>query len=310
VLFSCGFEQPPISDFIESYYGRNPSLLSPAAYELVRCTNCTIVYQRYVGDERLLKDIYGSWTNHRNRSFEEKYYNDDIKYFLESRDGHELLLVAAFLGVNLGNMVTLDYGTGWGGWARVAAKLGCQSYAFDISEPRVEFVRSKGITILSAEEILEHRFHFINTEQVLEHVTDPGTVVSELSNALLPGGVIKISVPSAENLDGLLTSLRCRTWNGNADSIMPAHPLEHVNGFTKRSLEFLARLNLLETVTPSWRQRYAFLSHPGAVNLRRPRKMLKELARPIYQYVNQRNLYVWLRKPCTSEHRGKPLIGL
>ena len=70
---------------------------------------------------------------------------------------------------------------------------------------------------------------------------------------------------------------------------MPLQPLEHVNCFT---LEGLRRLTGMTEVRPSYRQRYAFL--PG-VSPRYPRKAVKELVRPFYQWRNPDNLYAWFQ---------------
>jgi hypothetical protein len=49
-------------------------------------------------------------------------------------------------------------------------------------------------------------------------------------------------------------------------------------------------------VRPSLLQSFAFVRRTGALSAFRPSKALKELVRPIYQWRNPSNLYVWMRK--------------
>jgi SAM-dependent methyltransferase len=178
---------------------------------------------------------------------------------------------------------------GWASWARNAKDLGCRSYGFDLSPERNAFAESHGIETAADGET----FHFINTEQVFEHVIDPAALARELGGRLRPGGILKISVPSSR---GLLDTFR-RLSEGQAtvgrDEIMPLQPLEHVNCFSPKGIELLGAEIGLRPVVPSLPTRFAFL--PG-VSVRHPRKALKELVRPFYQWRNPSNLYVWLRK--------------
>jgi predicted SAM-dependent methyltransferase len=82
-------------------------------------------------------------------------------------------------------------------------------------------------------------FDFINTDQVFEHLTHPLQIGEQLVDLLQPGGVLKIFVPDA---DSTLRQIRAGKWRPSKDAL---HPLEHVNGFNRRSLErFAGRLGL------------------------------------------------------------------
>lgn len=296
-VYSNPFNAPPISDVIRSHYGVDPDCLSRAPYKLVRCGCCSLIYQDWVGDDELLSELYERWIADHADPDTDPGFVDNIRYPAQSRDGHELMAAAAYLQRPTNELVTLDFGMGWGLWARIARALGCDSYGFDLSRECMRYASERGVKVLAEDRIGNERFHFINTEQVMEHVTEPLEVARELAGALLPGGILKVSVPSGDGVQAIIERLKGGTVEGLRDEVMPVFPLEHVNCYTSRSLDVLASNLGLEIVRPSLFQRYSFIGRHDTLSLRRPREALKELARPVYQYRNARNLYVWMRKP-------------
>lgn len=295
-LYRSRFDEGAIGVLIRTHYGIDPAVLSAAPYELVRCLGCTLAYQKWVGDEALLAELYGAWINEMNLPENDPQYQLEVAHPLESRDGHEILAAASLLGLRPAEMSTMDYGMGWAMWARIAKQLGCQSYGTELSPSRVEFAREHGVIPVADDALGAMRFHFINTEQVMEHLLDVKGVAERLARALVPGGILKVSVPSGERVDRIVASLASGHCRGTADELMPIHPLEHINSFTRIAIEKLGSACGLDVVRLSPRDSYAFLRRRGSVSLRRPKKALKELARPFFQVRNPRNLYVWLRK--------------
>jgi SAM-dependent methyltransferase len=288
-LYRCRFDEPPVSTFLATYYRRSFPL--PAGeYRADQCVECGTIYQAEVADDALIAKMYGEWIGQSSSPGDNPAYSFDVGHPKLSRDGHEIVAAAAFVGVPLRQFVTLDYGMGWASWTRNAAGLGCKSYGFDISPARCEFAAKHGISV-----VLDGvSFHFINTEQVFEHVTEPATLFADLAARLMPGGVLKISVPSNRGLTATFDRLIGGQPAVTRDEIMPLQPLEHVNCFTLRGLELMASRHGLKAAAPTYLQRFAFL--PG-VSPRYPRTALKELVRPFYQWRNPANHYVWLRKP-------------
>jgi 2-polyprenyl-3-methyl-5-hydroxy-6-metoxy-1,4-benzoquinol methylase len=295
-VYASSFTEGPVSAFVSAYYGIDPSLLEQAPYELQRCRTCRLVFQHYVGGPRLLSDLYTHWVEEPEDPETVPGYREEIGNILHSRDAHEIMSAAAFLRFPLQRLKTLDYGMGWALWARIAARLGCDSYGSDLSSPRMEFARRLGIKTVTDDEILQLKFHFVNAEQVFEHVPEPLALLRKLGTALEPGGVVKISVPSGEHVDAQIRTLNSGRCKRGFKSMAAVEPLEHVNCFTRRSIEVMAARAGMEIVRPSIFQSYAFLRHRGTLGLARPRKSVKELVRPWYQYRNPANIYVWLRK--------------
>jgi 2-polyprenyl-3-methyl-5-hydroxy-6-metoxy-1,4-benzoquinol methylase len=294
--FRIPFDKGAIGRFLRDYYAVDPRLLRAAPYELMRCPDCTLIFQRFAGDDALLDELYGKWINHSYVPELDQQYRAEVSAPLRSRDGHEILIAADVLSIRPEGMTVLDFGMGWGMWARIAKQFGCDVYGREIAADRVEYAVRHGVRPIKIDELGKPMFHFINTEQVMEHVRDLAATASQLAQSLRPNGILKISVPNAEGalrIAGDLRSERCR---GTIEELMPVHPLEHVNSFTRQALSKLAERLGLKVIRPGIAQRYAFLKRRGSILLTEPAKALKELVRPIYQYHNRSNLYVWMQK--------------
>ena len=292
------FDAPPLAQLIRDHYSIDPGILSAGEYRLDQCRDCGTFFQVDVGDSALLSILYSRWVPDQEEP-EKRYpgYVQDVQRPLLSRDGHELMAASSWLGVPLRELVTLDYGMGWGLWARIAARLGCRSHGTDLAEARMDFARRHGVVALTDEEIERERFHFINTDQLLEHVPDPRELVARLAAALRPGGILKVSVPSQLGVEQLIGRLAEGQDRVSHAEIMPVMPLEHLNCFTPQGLLALGSAAGLECVKPGPFHLYAFLRHRGTLDPSRPVQAARELIRPWYQYWNPANLYIWLRKP-------------
>lgn len=100
-------------------------------------------------------------------------------------------------GLESGKTLT-DYGCGSGHFVRYAREHGVQAEGYDpYSE---EFGDAS---------VLDRRYDFVTTQDVLEHVDDPRALLDDLKNYVAPGGRMAIGTP-------------------NADAIDPHHPLDQV----------------------------------------------------------------------------------
>lgn len=286
-MYRCAFSDPPISEFINDYYKEDLSV--PGEYRIECCRACGTMFQAEVGESALLSQLYSDWIK-AHEPEDDAGFMFDVSHPRLSRDGHEILTAASFLNLALADMATLDYGAGWAGWARVAKSLGSQSHSFDLAPTRQAMAESHGILPDNGS------YHFINTEQVLEHVTDPEAVVGQLADKLRPGGILKVSVPSNRGVADTLRRLNDGQVTVTHDEIMPVLPLEHVNCFTREGLLALGKRFGLKEARPAYWHRFAFLRARGTIDVRHPKRAAKELVRPLWQWRNPANLYVWLRK--------------
>ncbi len=198
-IFSNAFSEGGLGTFIRHYYNIDPTILASAPYELQQCPECKLVFQHFIGDSDLMRDLYTKWCWQPDDPFAAyPGYVEHLNQAALSPIGHELMAVSSFLETPITCLKVLDYGMGWALWIRVAAKLGCDAHGLELSQPQVEHARANGIKILTDTEMGGRNFHFINTEQVLEHVPNPAQLLRSFSESLAPGGILKVSVSSGE----------------------------------------------------------------------------------------------------------------
>lgn len=282
-----------IGPVIHRYYAVDPAQLAGGRYVVVECCECAVIYQAQVGDEGLLTTIYDDWLNAVQDTDDQAGLDWLAAHPRNSRDGHEAMTAAALLKRPVEGMKTLDFGMGKGLWAGIAHRLRCESYGFDLSETRMKEARAKGIGAIAFGDIAGQDFDFINTEQVMEHVTDIRSVMEVLSKGLRKGGILKISVPAQGNIRDSLAKVAAGVVV-DPRAIIPALPLEHVNTFSARGVEQLGRRFGLVKVRPGFLQRAWFIRDPRNWLSTRPKNTLKEFVRPFVRYENDRNLTIWL----------------
>ena len=133
----------------------------------------------------------------------------------------------------------LDYGSGFGRWARAASQVGFDVAAYEPSRERGEEDSETEFTIVhDLIDLKGHFFDIINLEQVLEHVSEPVTILNNLHGFCKSNTVLRISVPNI---------LRCpegselwKNWPYDGLRVHTMAPFEHLHGFTPQSLMKIA----------------------------------------------------------------------
>lgn len=140
---------------------------------------------------------------------------------------------------NLSAPKLLDYGSGFGRWARAASNVGFDVTAYEPSYERGSEDRYVEFTLVhDATNLEDQLYDVINLEQVLEHVPDPLGLLKELRMYCKPNTILRISVPNI---------LRCpegrhiwKDWPYDGCRVHTMAPFEHLQGFTPLSLKKLA----------------------------------------------------------------------
>ncbi|MFH0811083.1 MAG: class I SAM-dependent methyltransferase [Pseudomonadota bacterium] len=273
-IYERGFLDPPIFDFLESFYAPPSRIeyehLRGGAFILDECLDCGTVYQREILNDVLMTRLYEQWINPR----QSLAGHNDLARFLSYAE--EILMLLMYFGGEPHDLSFFDFGMGWGKWCRMAQAFGCGTFGTDISETRLEYARSQGIRTIEWDDIPHHRFDFINTEQVLEHVADPLALLLHLKQALNPEGLLKISVPDGA---GIKRKLRRADWSapkGSPHSLNAVSPLEHINCFHRGSLLRLAERAGLEAVSMPLGVQYA-----AAMGWKPFRRICRNFIRPL-----------------------------
>jgi 2-polyprenyl-3-methyl-5-hydroxy-6-metoxy-1,4-benzoquinol methylase len=295
-LYRCNFAEGPIGEFVRTYYHQDPERLAEWDYWLDLCGKCGLIYQRFIGTEEFLAELYGEWINQRDPA-QSPIYRRDVGRPRSSRDAHEIYMAAAFLGKKPSELATFDFGMGWGLWARMALALGCRSYGHDLSPQCREHAARHGVAVVDPDDLGDLRFDFINTDQVLEHVANPGEVLHKLAARLAPGGILKIAVPNGDRIPALLENPDWQAAKYTSDALTAVQPLEHINCYSTRTLNEMAKLSGLRVVRPSYPHRLAFLRHAGSVPWRNPKEVARAFARPWHRFHNPHNIFAWLQRP-------------
>jgi len=89
----------------------------------------------------------------------------------------------------------LDFGCGNGRWLDTLASFGWKTFGIDPAL-KTAFSRHTELTAVPA----AAQFHFVIVSHVLEHVTNPGSLLEALGAATAQGGWIYIAVPSLDRL--------------------------------------------------------------------------------------------------------------
>jgi SAM-dependent methyltransferase len=239
ILFEEPFGEGNVFDFILRYYGGRISRekLGSGTYRIARCTGCGLLYQAEVLDEQSLTEFYEMGVSADESLAKREAAAPSYFAAIVNSAAKPLRLTPKPVARDVR---VLDFGMGWGHWAIAANALGCSVWGAELSDERRRFAESHGVVVVDPfTGEFDGHFDFINTDQVFEHLTHPLQIGEQLVGLLRPGGVLKIFVPDA---DSTLRQIRAGKWRPSKDAL---HPLEHVNGFNRRSLErFAGRFGL------------------------------------------------------------------
>ncbi len=288
-LFCAPFTDVRMQQFLKRKF-RDPravtEFVGDAAYELRKCARCKLIYQRNVLTDEYSQLLYGKWLLEGDAepelSKERLVPSEHVLY------ANELLMVGRFFGRPHHLVRLLDYGLGRGWWCRMATALGFEAVGTDLAPALVADARARGITAIDIRELESDRFDFINTEQVLEHVTRPLDVMRQLRKSLRPGGVIKVSVPNGRGIERRIPLMDWTAPRADRRYLMPATPLIHVNTFTRESIHAMGRAAGLKAAAWPLRWEYSLIDATGA------KPLVKSLLRPLYRRA-LRTTYVLLR---------------
>jgi SAM-dependent methyltransferase len=287
-LVDIPYDQPPMDEYLQRYYeGRaKPEQVAGSRFTLEKCSDCGAVWQREAPGPALLQTVYDEWLPAVERDRQRALYKlHDYRYLAS-----ELDFLLQYLGKEPRHTHVLDFGFGWAEWARMAGAFGCEVSGCELSVERIAHARSIGITVIPWDDIPGGNFDFINTEQVFEHLVDPLPTLTHLASGLAPGGLLKVSVPNASDIDEGLRHLKTQgPWQWQP--LMPIQPVEHLNGFTANSLARLGERAGLRVVSPGVRRLWN-----ATAGWFSPRSMLRNLTRPFYRHVWPKSTYTFFTR--------------
>jgi 2-polyprenyl-3-methyl-5-hydroxy-6-metoxy-1,4-benzoquinol methylase len=273
--------------FKEHYEGRAKiEKLFDFNYELIQCKDCGLIYQKMIPSAQLLTEIYDEWIPQSEQERLNSLYTlKDYSYCAE-----QVIFLIRYLKLPQSKIKIFDFGLGWSEWANMAKAFGCSVWGTELSKLRCDYAKSIGITVIDYDEITQHKFDFINTEQVFEHLTEPRKVLEHLVNALEPNGIIKISVPNIRKIHRKLMKIK-EVDSLSLDEMMPIAPLEHINCFEYKTVVALANQVGLKPVSFSLKLLYQLYN--SASGWLEPKEMARQTLRPLYRHLYPKSTFIY-----------------
>ena len=290
-LLSAPFSDGFVWGYLERYYDEHGFIekeyLEGGTFELVECNDCRLVFQKYIGNDDLLERLYTKWINPEYARSNDLLRED---YFFYAKLAQEVMMFIRYFGKRPSELSFLDFGMGWAQWSLMAQGLGVKSFGAELSPDKIAYGKARGIEIVAYDDIPNHKFDLINTEQVFEHVSEPLEMLQHLRKGVRSGGLLKLSVPNGNEAKKSLTKIDWNAPQWASNSPMVVAPLEHINTYTTGALEAMGRkAGLVPIKIPVG----TLIAAPGA----KPKQSLKTFIHPLHRKWNWKGAYVVFRKP-------------
>jgi len=236
-IFSKKFNDELLKTFFIKYYGEKKyenfkDNLKEISYELLKCDHCKFIWQKNIPEKNFSIDLYENIIDKEEslKKSEKKLNNRKKSYYKEIKK-----ITSNFKEKKIN---ILDFGAGWGHWLMSGSSLPYNPYAFELSPSRIKFLLSNQIKILNFETVnsYENFFHYIRLDQVLEHLDEPNQSLSIIKKLGKDNCIFFISVPDGAEM------FKKKDKNFQIEK-GPVQPLEHLNCFSKKSLEKILDIN-------------------------------------------------------------------
>jgi len=217
--------------YSESFMTEYPTnLSSDFCFKIVKCKNCGFHYNEHILNDMGMSLLYNVWLDQNKLN---TYYES------KSVDKNEIQRVLFFLKYfeNKNKINVLDFGAGYGNFLKQSRNAKNSLYAFDLSDDKNDYMENNlGVTLVRDLEKYENYFHFININQVLEHVAEPLVLLKNLRKCLTEDGILFVSTPNCSGIEQILVNKRFnkKFWNNLS-------PFQHINAFENKTLKLIAK---------------------------------------------------------------------
>jgi len=240
ILVKARHDSPNFLKFIknERFYGKefydsyNNGPVKELLFEVAECKNCHFLYLTQVLSDTGMDLLYNEWLDKELL----KGYYANMPYNIYEELMLSVINKAFKKKKKRKKLKVMDFGAGYGNFCSIATKLGINTYAFDLSTDKNEHMENMGVTIINNLQEFRGSFDFIYVNQVAEHVSSPGGMLSNLRECLADDGFMYVATPDSKNAKKELMK------NGlSSDFFKFISPHQHINAFTNRTLRLLGQ---------------------------------------------------------------------
>jgi 2-polyprenyl-3-methyl-5-hydroxy-6-metoxy-1,4-benzoquinol methylase len=242
-IFAVPYTYPLyLNTLIERHAGKlSIKDLEGVDYEISKCRECGLLFQKFVPDKDLLTQLY-SYDESRIEKSLSKKRDAPIEYYVRYATLVEKLVYLS--GKRPYELSVLDFGSGWGYFLTMARAHGLTVTGVEVSPERSTYAKSHGIRVVNdLKELTSEKFDIIYSDQTLEHVDHPLKYLQSLTSLLRGGGIAYLGVPNCKKTE---SEIKQNPGVINKD----LYPLEHLNGFSNKSLQALAKRANLSLISP------------------------------------------------------------
>ncbi len=247
IALSTGrFDEGAVKRFIEEDpWGEHPApFLKEKTWSYVACASCGLAFHRYILNEEWNERRFSKWMSQEAiEAFEKPLKTPD--YMFRTAAGfttHVMQIEKLTRNLRGGKAVRLlDFGCGYGEFLSMCALYGFEAYGVDRSSAKRD--NNSFTNVLAEIEDVTHLapFHVLTLFEVLEHLDDPRELMLRLRELVVTGGILVLETPDCTGVRGIETR----------QDYAKIHPLEHINGFTPKTLKsFAERLGFVAISKP------------------------------------------------------------
>ena len=274
------FDAGAVKRFIEEDpWGENPApFLRGRQWSYVACQDCGLAFHRYILAPEWNERRFSKWMSQEAIEAFEKPFKTPANEFRKAASftAHALQIEQLTRGIRGAEAPrVLDFGCGYGGFLSMCSMYGFEAWGVDRSAAKRDNATFARV-FSEIEDIAGMApFHALTLFEVLEHLDDPRGLMMRLRDLLAPGGVLVLETPDCSGVRGIETRY----------DYSKIHPLEHINGFTPKTLKrFAARLGFMP-IRPGF----------GCVTCD-PKKIVKTVAKRLLGPVMKPTTQLYFRK--------------
>lgn len=213
-------------------------------YIISKCADCGFIFQRNVLNDSGLKRLYDQWIDPQ-ATYE---IHNNLDLLAKSRAYVHRLNIVLRQFSDLNGINILDWGGGFGDFCASATNSGVNVAALEFSDERKYHLEKRGIEVVKMDDLKENNYHFINLDQVLEHIVDPVFLLRHIRKYLRDDGILFVGTPKCARAEVLI-----RSGNLTPEVFSYLSPLQHINAFTNKTLKVAcknAKLKVLFSINP------------------------------------------------------------